>query len=315
MVKETTVASNPKKKPNAFIKGVRQYWQIWVFILPTLVYYIVFAYMPMYGAQIAFKDFIPIKGITGSPWVGFKHFIRFFESPYFGEIMGNTIIISLYSLCVGFPIPIIFALLLNYQRNQKFKKIVQTVSYAPHFISTVVMVGMLLLMLSPSTGIVNTVIEALGGQRINFMGEAKMFRHIYVWSGVWQGMGYNAIIYIGALTAISPELHEAAKVDGATIWKRILHIDIPGIMPTIIILLIMQTGSLLSVGFEKTYLMQNNINSKYSEVISTYVYKTGLSRGQFSYGSAIGLFNSAVNFAILATVNAISNKVGSSSLF
>jgi len=314
-VKGTTATVTNVKKPNRFIKGVRQYWQIWVFIIPTIVYYVIFAYMPMYGAQIAFKDFVPVKGIVGSPWVGFKHFLRFFQSPYFGEIMGNTIILSLYSICVGFPLPIAFALLINYQRNQKFKKLVQTVSYAPHFISTVVMVGMLLLMLSPSTGIVNTAIEALGGKRINFMGEAKMFRHIYVWSGVWQNMGYNAIIYIGALTAINPELHEAAMVDGATIWKRIWHIDIPGILPTIIILLIMQTGSLLSVGFEKTYLMQNNINSKYSEVISTYVYKQGLSRAQFSYGSAIGLFNSVVNFAILATVNSISSKVGSSSLF
>ena len=314
-MKGTTATVTNAKKPNRFVKGVRQYWQIWVFIIPTIVYYVIFAYMPMYGAQIAFKDFIPLKGIEGSPWVGFKHFIRFFQSPFFGEIMGNTIILSLYSICVGFPLPIVFALLINYQRNQKFKKIVQTVSYAPHFISTVVMVGMLLLMLSPSTGIVNLAIESLGGKRINFMGEAKMFRHIYVWSGVWQNMGYNAIIYIGALTAINPELHEAAMVDGATIWKRIWHIDIPGILPTIIILLIMQTGSLLSVGFEKTYLMQNNINSKYSEVISTYVYKQGLSRAQFSYGSAIGLFNSVVNFAILATVNTISSKVGSSSLF
>ena len=307
---------NPSvKRISPVAKYIRQYWQVWVFLLPTIVYYIVFHYFPMYGLQIAFKDFVPVKGIMGSPWVGMKHIIRFVTGPYFGEIVGNTIILSLYSLVVGFPLPILFAVMLNYQRNKVFKKVVQTVSYAPHFISTVVMVGMLMLMLSPTSGIVNHMIAALGGQRINFMGTAKLFRHIYVWSGIWQEMGYSSIIYIGALTAINPELHEAAMVDGATIWKRIWHIDIPGIMPTIVILLIMRTGSLLGVGFEKVYLMQNNVNSKYSEVISTYVYKMGLSRAQYSFGSAVGLFNSVINFVILTVVNTIAGKVGSSSLF
>lgn len=314
MREQSAIAAVPRKQ-NPVGKYIRQYWQIWVFILPTLIYYFVFSYMPMYGAQIAFKNFIPTKGIEGSAWVGMKHFARFFDSPYFLEVLGNTLILSLYSLVVGFPLPIAFAILLNYQRNQKFKKVVQTVSYAPHFISVVVMVGMLMLMLSPTSGIINKGIEALGGTSINFLAHSKYFRHIYVWSGVWQSMGYSAIIYIGALTAISPELHEAAMVDGASIWKRIWHIDIPGILPTVIILLIMQTGSLLSVGFEKVYLLQNDINSKYSEVISTYVYKTGLSKGQYSYGSAIGLFNSAVNFCILVVVNTIAKRVGSSSLF
>ena len=303
------------RKLNPVAKYIRQYWQVWVFLLPTIVYYIVFHYLPMYGLQIAFKDFVPIKGIAGSPWVGLKHFQRFVTGPFFKEIVWNTIALSLYSLVVGFPLPILFAVMLNYQRNKVFKKVVQTVSYAPHFISTVVMVGMLMLMLSPTSGIVNHIITALGGKAINFMGSANLFRHIYVWSGIWQEMGYSSIIYIGALTAINPELHEAAMVDGATIWKRIWHIDIPGIMPTIVILLIMRTGSLLGVGFEKVYLMQNTVNSKYSEVISTYVYKMGLSRAQYSFGSAVGMFNSVINFVILTVVNTIARKVGSSSLF
>ena len=307
---------NPSvKRISPVAKYIRQYWQVWVFLLPTIVYYIVFHYFPMYGLQIAFKDFVPVKGIMGSPWVGLKHFQRFVTGPFFKEIVWNTIALSLYSLVVGFPLPILFAVMLNYQRNKVFKKVVQTVSYAPHFISTVVMVGMLMLMLSPTSGIVNHMITALGGKAINFMGSANLFRHIYVWSGIWQEMGYSSIIYIGALTAINPELHEAAMVDGATIWKRIWHIDIPGIMPTIVILLIMRTGSLLGVGFEKVYLMQNTVNSKYSEVISTYVYKMGLSRAQYSFGSAVGMFNSVINFVILTVVNTIAGKVGSSSLF
>lgn len=298
-----------------FSVNLRKYGPIWLFLLPTLIYFLVFVYFPMYGAQIAFKDFIPVKGIQGSPWVGFKHFTRFFNSPYFSEILGNTLILSIYSLVVGFPLPIAFALMLNYQKNLKFKKIVQTASYAPHFISVVVVCGMILLFTSPSSGIINTLIKALGGEPIHFMGKAKYFRHIYVWTGIWQDLGWSAIIYIGALAGVSPELHEAAMVDGATIWQRIWHIDIPGILPTIIILLIMNAGSILGVGFEKTYLLQNDMNTKYSEVISTYVYKTGLSKAQYSYGSAIGLFNSTVNFLILTVVNSIANRVGSTSLF
>lgn len=298
-----------------FSVNLRKYGPIWLFLLPTLIYFLVFVYFPMYGAQIAFKDFIPVKGIQGSPWVGFKHFTRFFSSPYFSEILGNTLILSIYSLVVGFPLPIAFALMLNYQKNLKFKKIVQTASYAPHFISVVVVCGMILLFTSPSSGIINTLIKALGGEPIHFMGKAKYFRHIYVWTGIWQDLGWSAIIYIGALAGVSPELHEAAMVDGATIWQRIWHIDIPGILPTIIILLIMNAGSILGVGFEKTYLLQNDMNTKYSEVISTYVYKTGLSKAQYSYGSAIGLFNSTVNFLILTVVNSIANRVGSTSLF
>jgi len=303
-------------RPRMRVRDVlRRDWVLVLFVLPTIIYFLVFAYYPMYGAQIAFRNFIPVKGIWDSDWVGLKHFIRFFTSPFFKQIVGNTLRISLYSLVAGFPFPIILALLLNYQRHKKFTKIVQTVSYAPHFISVVVLVGMLQVFLSPSRGPVSHIIANMGGKMGNILASKKAFDHLYVWSGIWQGMGWSAIIYIGALTGINPELHEAAVVDGATILRRIWSIDLPSILPTIVLLLIMNCGSLLSVGFEKVYLMQNSVNAPVSEVISTYVYKQGIQGAQFSFSSAVGLSNSVVNFTMLVIVNTISRKLTESSLF
>ena len=296
-------------------KTLRSYYEIYLMLIPAAVYFIIFHYVPIYGVQIAFKDFSPLKGIVGSPWAGMKYFNRFFNSPYFWTLLKNTFSISLYSLVAGFAPPIILALLLNHQRVQWFKKTVQTVSYAPHFISTVVLVGMLKLLLSPSTGIVNIVISKLGGTPIHFFARADLFPSLYVWSGIWQNVGWSAIIYVGALAGINTELYEAATIDGASIWNKIWHIDIPGILPTILIILILDSGSILSVGYEKVYLMQNAQNSTTSEVISTYVYKQGLIQAQYSYSSAVGLFNSAVNFVFLMIVNFISAKLSDTSLF
>lgn len=298
-------------------KRIRRNWQLYLLVTLPVAYIIIFHYVPMYGAQIAFKNFRITLGITGSPWVGFEHFIRFFKSFEFARLMGNTIIISLYSLFVGFPFPIILALLLNYVGNRRYKKTVQMATYAPHFISTVVMVGMILQFLSPQIGIVNNLIELLGGERVNFMGKVEYFRHIYVWTGVWQSTGFNSIIYMAALSAIDPQLHEAALVDGATKLKRIWHIDLPGIMPTAVILLILNCGYILSVGFDKVFLMQNPINLRVSEIISTYVYKTGLASQSvnYSYPAAIGLFQSIVGFILLLIVNNFAKRVGETSLW
>ena len=274
------------------LKDMKKNYEIYLFIIPTIVYFIVFSYLPMNGAQIAFKDFQPVLGIFDSPWVGLKQFNRFLSSPFFWIIIRNTVSISLYSLVAGFPLPIILAILLSHQPFKRFTKTVQTVSYAPHFISTVVLVGMMKIMLTPSTGIVNFILESIGGKPIFFFARPDLFYDLYVWSGIWQNLGWSAIIYVGVLTNINPELHEAATIDGASIWKRIWHIDIPGILPTIIIMLILRTGSVLSVGFEKAYLMQNSQNASTSEVISTYVYKQGLISAHYisSKVSDISLF-------------------------
>ena len=269
----------------------------------------------MYGLQIAFKDYIPSYGIEGSKWVGFKHFINFINSHQFSRLIGNTITISLYSLIAGFPIPIILALALNECTSTKFKKAVQMITYAPHFISTVVMVGIILLILSPSSGIINQFIQLFGGKPIDFMAKPEWFKSIYVWSGVWQGMGYSSIIYIAALAGIDPTLHEAAIVDGASRWQRIWHVNIPGILPTVTILLIMNFGSIMSVGYEKILLMQNSLNMAKSDVISTFVYRMGLESAQYSFSAAVGLFNAVINFILLAIVNMVAKKLGETSLW
>lgn len=297
------------------LKDILSSWEIYVLLLPTVIYYIVFAYLPMYGIKIAFMDFNPVKGMENSPWVGLKHFQRFLESPFFWQVILNTLRISVYSLLAGFPLAIVLAVLLNHQKNLRFKKLVQTISYAPHFISTVVMVGMINIFCSMRGGLFNILIELFGGTAVNFLGTEAIFDHLYVWSGVWQGLGWSAIIYIGALSAVSPEFHEAAIVDGANIWQRIWHIDLPTIRGTIVVMLILNTGSILSVGFEKIYLMQNAQNSVVSEVISTYVYKQGLLKTQYSYSAAIGLFNSIINFIVLVIVNMIADKLNNTSLF
>lgn len=300
------------KKPFP-LRCITQNYVLYIFLLPSLMYLLLFQYAPLYGIQIAFKDFSAGKGVWGSPWVGLKHFERFFSSYLFIDLLVNTLLLSATQLIVSFPFPILLALLLNHTTHRRLGKITQTVTYAPHFISTVVMVGMLLVFLAPS-GMVNQLVRLLGGGTVSFMGDAKMFRPIYVWSNVWQQMGWNSVIYIAALSGVSPELHEAAIVDGANKLHRIWYIDLPCLMPTAIILLIMNTGSLLSLGFEKAFLMQNDVNIGYSEIISTYVYKVGLLNARFSYSTAIGLFNNVVNFIILLSVNGIAKKISGISL-
>jgi len=269
----------------------------------------------MYGLIIAFKNFIAVKGIWGSPWAGFDHFERFFNSYQFTTVLKNTLLINLYELVVAFPIPIVLALLLNHVTHARFKKLVQTVTYAPHFISVVVIVGMLYLFLSPRSGLINKLIVALGGEPVFFMANVEWFKTIFVLSGVWQSAGWSMIIYLAALTAVNPDLHEAAVVDGTNKLQRIWHIDIPAIMPTIMILLILNIGNFMAVGFEKIYLMQNPLNLASSEVIQTYVYKTGLLTAQYSYSTAVGLFNALVNFVLLIAFNQLSKSLKQASLW
>lgn len=290
-------------------------WQLYLLLIPAVVYIFVFNYMPLYGIQIAFKKFSARKGYWGSPWVGMKYFERFFDSPDFWRLIKNTISLSVYSLIVGFPLPIIMALMLNQCSVGKFKKLVQNVIYAPHFVSTVVLVGMINVMFSVNSGVVNTVIEMLGGERVLFTGQADCFPHMYVWSGVWQNMGWNSVIYFAALSSVSEDLHDAAIVDGANKWQRILNIDLPTILPTITIMLVLQIGQLMNVGFEKVFLMQNNLNLQTSETIQTYVYKQGLLNADYGYSTAVGLFNNVINFILLTTVNALTRKIGGSSLW
>lgn len=282
--------------------------------LPVL-YFVIFHYLPMYGVQLAFKDFIPTKGIWGSPWVGIKHFQKFFGSYYFWRLIRNTLGISIYHLLICFPFPIILALMLNEVNNKFFKKTVQTVTYAPHFLSTVVLVGIVVNFASPQNGIINEIIKFFGGEPIFFMVEPKWFKTMYVFSDLWKQMGWSSIIYIAALSGINYELHEAAMVDGATRFQRILHINIPGIMPTVVILLILAVGRIMGVGFEKIFLMQNDLNMEASDVISTYVYRAGIIDGQYSFSAAVGLFNSIINFILLISVNKISRRVSETSLW
>jgi putative aldouronate transport system permease protein len=269
----------------------------------------------MYGVQIAFKNFIAVRGFTGSPWAGLDHFERFFESYQFATVMKNTLGISIYELLVAFPAPILLALLLNQLSSERFKKIVQTVTYAPHFISVVVVVGMLYLFLSPKHGLINQILLLFGMEPVFFMASPSWFQTIFVFSGIWQNIGWSTIIYLAALSGVNPDLHEAAVVDGASKLQRIRHIDLPSIMPTIVILLILNVGHLMRVGFEKVYLMQNQLNIDASEIIQTYVYKAGLLDAQFSYSAAIGLFNSVINFILLLSVNHLAKKMKQASLW
>lgn len=311
---DSTQTCIKKAKMHLLLEKIWKYRQLYILLLPALIYVLVFCYGPMYGIQIAFKNYKGALGIWKSQWVGFKHFIDFFEGHYFWRLLKNTLILSLYNLIAGFPIPIIVALILN-ETRPKFKKLAQTVLYAPHFISLVVLCGMIVTMFSKESGVVNTLLEMIGMERIYFMGEPKVFRHLYVWSGIWQQMGWNAIIYIAALSAVDPSLHEAASIDGATRMQRIIHINIPTIMPTIIITLIMQVGRIASVGYEKAYLLQNSLNVDVSEIISTYVYKRGIVDANYSFSTAVGLFNNIVNIILVLVANQISKKVSETSLF
>ncbi len=299
-----------------YLHNIRSNPGLYIMIILPLVYLIIFKYVPIYGVQIAFRDYSPARSITASPWVGLKYVKKFISYYSFWEIMRNTLVLNLYSLAV-FPIPIIFALMLNYMRSAAFKKTIQVVSYIPHFISTVVMVGIIMQFLDKQTGVINQVIRLFGGNPVEFMSKPGYFSHIYVWSGIWQGLGYNSIIYISALSGVSPELHEAAIMDGAGILKRIWHVDLPGILPTLAITFIMGCGSIFNVGYEKIYLMQNNLNLKVSEVISTYVYKQGIASTmpQYSMGAAIDLFVSLLNIVMLLLVNRVTKALTESSLW
>ncbi|MFD0710524.1 ABC transporter permease [Paenibacillus sp. GCM10027626] len=292
-----------------------QNWELYLFIAPAFFYYLIFHYGPMYGVQIAFKNFIPVKGILGSPWAGFDHFERFFNSYYFWDLLWNTLSISLYELAIGFPLPIILALAFNEVKDGFFKRTVQTVTYAPHFISVVVMAGMIITFLSPSSGIVIHLLTALGINAPDFLTDPAWFKTMYVLSGVWQGTGWGTIIYLAALSSVDPQLHEAAVMDGANRFRRIWHINIPTIVPTITILLILNMGSILGVGFEKILLLQNPLNMGSSDVISTFVYRAGLVDAQYSFSTAVGLFNSVVNAVLLVVVNRIARRTSETSLW
>ena len=301
-------------------RRAQRYWQVYLFLLLPILYLILFCYWPMTGLQIAFKKFSLADGIWGSPFVGLRQFDRFFRSYEFSRVLKNTLVISGYGILASFPIPIVFALMLFSIRQGKFSKCVQTITYIPHFISTVVLVGMILQIFNSRVGLYGVIYNAVTGSiPSDLLANPSAFPHLYVLSGIWQNFGWDSIIYIAALTGISQELHEAAELDGASRFKRLLHIDLPGILPTITIMLILNTGRIMSVGFEKVYLMQNNLNLSASEVISTYVYKIGMGVGSavpdYSYSTAIGLFNSVINLILICTVNAISRKLSETSLW
>lgn len=307
--------SRSRSRPRLLRELARDY-QLHLIIALPVIWFIVFKYLPMYGAQIAFRDFAAAKGIWGSPWMGLDHFRRFFESYLFWRIVGNTFFLSIYTLAATFPIPLLLALSINNANNRVFRKAVQMIIYAPYFISTVVMVGLLLQFLSTTVGVVGPLMLALGMEPVSYMGRPEAFRSIYVWSHVWQFAGFGTIIYLAALAGIDPELHEAAIIDGATKLQRTRFIDVPGIMPTAVILFILTLGQLMNVGFEKVFLMQNDLNLERSEVIQTYVYKIGLTGiPRPSYASAIGLFNSVINFILIIAGNWFARRRGWTSLW
>ncbi|RVX42728.1 putative aldouronate transport system permease protein [Nonomuraea polychroma] len=296
-------------------QSFRRYWQLYLLIVVPLVYFVVFKYVPMTNAVIAFKDYNVVEGIWGSEWVGFKHFSAFFSNPVFWNLVENTFLLSVYFLLAGFPIPIILALALNEVRLRWFKRTVQMVTYAPYFISTVVIVSMVILILSPRIGFMDRAFGFFGVDAPNLLADADYFRHIYVWSDIWQTAGYSAVIYMAALSGIDPSLYEAARVDGATRLQKIIHVDIPGIMPTAIIILILGVGNIMAVGFEKAFLLQNPLNLGTSEIIATYVYKVGLLNADFSQATAVGLFNSLINLLLLIGVNFAAKRISGSGLW
>lgn len=320
MQKVNKPAKLPKQK-GRLLSYLRDNYDLYLFLVPAVLVVVLFMYWPIYGVQIAFRDFKPKLGFFDSTWVGLKHFERLFNSTYFMVVLKNTLIVSAYQLAASFPIPIIFALMLNAMKGKRYRKLIQTVTYAPNFISTVVLCGMVVLFLSPRVGVFNLIIEFLGGEKTNFMAFPQYWSSIYVWSGIWQTLGWNSIIYFAALASVSPELHEAATMDGASKFQRVLHVDLPSIMPTITILLILSFGSLMSIGFEKAYLLQNDANLAASEMISTYVYKMAFGGGlvstitDLSFSTAVGLFNSVVNLVLLFSVNFIAGKISDNSLF
>ena len=302
--------SKTKKKSSiGFVEEVRRSRPLYLLMIPSIIIFALFTYYPMYGIVIAFKNFTPAEGIMGSSWAGLKYFKQYFNSYQFGLTIKNTIIISLYTIAVTFPLPVIMGLLVNQMKAQKFKKFFQVSTYLPHFISTVVMAGMLILFLSPSTGIIAKLVGMLGFKLPNLMGSAKAFPHIYVWSEAWQHVGWDSILYIATLSSVDPTLYEAATMDGANKWHKMIHIDVPALLPTATIMFIMRMGSVMSIGFEKAYALQTDMNLPASEILSTYVYRIGLLNGDYGYSTAVGLFNSVVNVILLIFVNWVVKKL------
>ena len=296
-------------------KKMMKHWQLHLLVIPPLLFFLIFKYYPMLNAVLAFKNYNVIKGIWGSPWVGFKNFNLFFENPMFWTLLKNTILLSGFLLVVGFPIPILLALMINEIRGGRFKRFVQLISFAPYFISTVVMVSIIMMFLAPRLGFANIALNYFGLDSINFLGEPSMFRSIYVTSDIWQTAGYSAVIYLAALAGIDPTLYEAAKVDGASRFQKIRHVDLPGIVPTIVIILILNVGNVMAIGFEKVYLLQNPLNIANSEIIATYVYRIGLLNANYSFATAVGLFNSVINLILLVTVNGMAKKITKNSIW
>ena len=311
-----SAAKNVRER-RSFLNRLWRERYLWLMILPVVVYFIIFSYVPMYGVTIAFKEYNVGLGILKSPRANpwYKHFAQFFQSIYCWRLIRNTLLLNIYTLIFSFPVPILFAILLNEIRNIKLRRVMQTVSYMPHFLSTVIVVGILVNFLSLGDGIVNVFITKLGGQPIDFIGSTRWFRTIYVASGIWQGFGWNSIIYLAAITSISVELYESARLDGCSRFKEIVYITLPSIAPTIIILLILRFGSMMSVGFEKVYLLYTPRTYEVADVISTYVYRAGLTNAQFSFSTAVDFFNSVINLTLLLAVNRISRSVSETSLF
>ena len=315
MKKKKGGSTLPRKK-KGFRLAFKSYWQLYVLVLPAVLYFLVFNYLPLYGIQIAFKDYKAVKGIAGSPWVGLKHFKNFFNAYYFDRLIINTLLLNILNLVFSFPVPLLLSILLNQIRKQKVKRAIQTTIYVPYFISTVVLVAMLQILLSPSTGVVSGLLRKIHfiSESTNLLGSPSAFVPVYVISGIWQSAGWNSIIFIAALSSVDGELYDAAKIDGADRWHQMIHLELPALVPTIVILLIMNMGRVLSVGFEKVFLMQNDLNLSVSEVISTYVFNVGVQSGQFSFGSAVGLFNTVINFAFLMLANCVAKKTADISL-
>ena len=301
-----------RDKKKRFVRMFKRDWQLHLLLLIPVIYTLIFSYGPIYGVQIAFRAYTPVKGITGSDWVGLKWFAKFLGTYNFMQIFTNTVILAAYSLVTIFPLSIILALLLHAMRGEKYKRVIQTVSYMPHFISSVVIVGIMNMVLSPSSGLYGAIYRLFGGEGFppDFRASEAAFRHLYVWSGVWQQLGWSSIIFIAALSSVSNELHEAAQLDGASRLKRMWYIDIPAILPTICILLIQRVSGLVSVGFEKAYMMRSALNVRVSEVIETYIYTHSMSSfTNYSFGAAVGLFNAAIHFVLMWTANRITKKL------
>lgn len=314
-VKTTVVAKAKVGWSQQFWYAIKKDWRLYSLLFLPLLHYIVFQYIPMYGVIIAFRRYQPGGAVYGSEWVGLRYFRMFFRDHGFWRAFRNNLVISIEYLVISFPFPIIFALLLNELKNFKFKRIVQTVSYLPHFISTVIIVGMLKEILSPSIGIINMALKALTGNTIDFLSEPRWFRTIYIASGIWQQLGWNSIIYLAALSNINPELYDAAKVDGANRFRQTQHVTIPGILPTVMVLLTLNIGSLMSVGFEKILLLYSPLTYETADVISTFLYRMGLINNNYSLGAAVGLFNSIIGVILLTSANFLSKRTTDSGLW